>query len=955
MKQLYLATLVAFLALFYGLDARGQNITQANFTGILVPQYMASGGSTRLPVMFRATVSGLTANTTYRYYTTGATNSSANGASVDFGTTNSAGLPMLTDGSTFLNPSSGSMTTAGSYQTFTTDATGNYTGWFGFVNTGNGRFTAGNTVYPVITIGNTGGTILNRYALDLGITTMTFSSNATDVTGIYSNSFSPDKSMVALWDNTAGTGRPLALTYVENEGLTVSSTVVFYTNNVNGNSGYWGTQIPNSNANGVRRIEFFSNPSGSSIYALTDADGTWGGVSTANPNGGTTPIVLDRSNVERIVVSQNLTLSNTMNVTGNVTFGNVNNVTLTTGGNLNLKSSSSGTAVIADITNNSVNSGNAISGNITVERYLPQGKRAYRQLASGVTTTANILTNWQNNGSNTAGNGIFITGSTSGANGFDASTTGLPNMFSYTPGSPSFTAITNTNTNTLNSLRGYRVFVYGDRNANLTLPNLSAGTGSPNIAMNSATTIRATGMLNTGTVTFTNTGTTTTAGTDNTVTLGSNVNDFALIANPYWNSVNWDNLTKSNLSTTYWIWDPTLGNRGGYVSYTTSTGNNNGSSAMSQHIQPGQAIFVQTTGANPSLTFNESNKSGTFTNTFRMANQTPSKVYVSLYENTALANNGSNQDCALGAFRDDFSNSVAEGAMKFSNPDENIAIVRNNSNWSTDARHTVTGTDTLPVRIWNLYSNNSYTLKLDAMDFDAGINASLIDKKNNQSYPVNLSGSTTLPFSFSNNDSSTFYNRFLLVFNNSTPLEGKELSLKANARKGEVSLDWTMKPEKEMKEYQVERSADGRNFDKLATVKADFNNNQTATYHYADVAPLRGKNYYRILGIGINGSTLYSTVATITTSSDANFEASVYPNPIRNGNFTLTLTNAQAGNCEVLLINALGQTVYRTQVQVPVGNSTHTMQLDDKLASGIYLLTIQGSADNKQTMSVRIQ
>jgi hypothetical protein len=30
---------------------------------------------------------------------------------------------------------------------FTTDASGNYTGWFSFVNTGNARFTAGNVIF----------------------------------------------------------------------------------------------------------------------------------------------------------------------------------------------------------------------------------------------------------------------------------------------------------------------------------------------------------------------------------------------------------------------------------------------------------------------------------------------------------------------------------------------------------------------------------------------------------------------------------------------------------------------------------------------------------------------------------------------------------------------------------------------------------------------------------------
>ena len=101
MNKLY--TLLLFLAT--ATTAWAQNLTQANFTGILVPQFMASGTSTRMPVMFRATVSGLTANTLYRYYTQGATNATTGGGTVDFGIANSgAGNPILISGTTFLNP-----------------------------------------------------------------------------------------------------------------------------------------------------------------------------------------------------------------------------------------------------------------------------------------------------------------------------------------------------------------------------------------------------------------------------------------------------------------------------------------------------------------------------------------------------------------------------------------------------------------------------------------------------------------------------------------------------------------------------------------------------------------------------------------------------------------------------------------------------------------------------------
>ena len=61
-------TLLLFISFLEIGGVKGQNLTQSGFTGVIVPQYMGSGTSTRLPVMFKARVSGLSASTIYRYY-----------------------------------------------------------------------------------------------------------------------------------------------------------------------------------------------------------------------------------------------------------------------------------------------------------------------------------------------------------------------------------------------------------------------------------------------------------------------------------------------------------------------------------------------------------------------------------------------------------------------------------------------------------------------------------------------------------------------------------------------------------------------------------------------------------------------------------------------------------------------------------------------------------------------
>ncbi len=258
--------------------AFAQTLTQAGFTGVTVPQFMASGTSSRMPVIFRGTVTGLTANTAYKYYCQGATNATTGGGTVDIGSTNSgAGNPILINaaGTAFTSPSSPSLVTSGSTcETFTTDASGNYTGWFGFINTGNARFTAGNIVYPTITFGIATGTVVQfRRALDLGITVLAFSVTAGATNGSLLQSTSSTtnaKNFSVLYDNVSGTGRPIAIGLIESIGSTIASVPSTYATT----AGTWNVIIPNAITNGIRRIEN-RNISNTLLGCANDSDGTW--------------------------------------------------------------------------------------------------------------------------------------------------------------------------------------------------------------------------------------------------------------------------------------------------------------------------------------------------------------------------------------------------------------------------------------------------------------------------------------------------------------------------------------------------------------------------------------------------------------------------------------------------------------------------------------------------------
>jgi hypothetical protein len=284
-------------------------MVQSNFAGVLVPQYMCSGTSTRMPYIFRATVSGLLPNSTYRYYTQAC-------RYTDFGTTNSgAGNPILinTNGLSFRYTTSTSLSNSASYDSLLTDTSGSYTGWFGLVNTGNTRFTAGNYVYPSITLDSAGsGVTKYRFALSDSIFVLKYtdSSITTGGTGIYGISQVNPKCVISLYDNVNNTGRPLSVAYVENAGIDTSvltSLVTYYKDSVILRNGRWGSVIPNILSNGVRRVNVYSFLTGSIINYNIDADGIWpSGANTVNPAGGSAnPIRMTSQDIILITRNEN--------------------------------------------------------------------------------------------------------------------------------------------------------------------------------------------------------------------------------------------------------------------------------------------------------------------------------------------------------------------------------------------------------------------------------------------------------------------------------------------------------------------------------------------------------------------------------------------------------------------------------------------------------------------------
>jgi len=163
----------------------------------------------------------------------------------------------------------------------------------------------------------------------------------------------------------------------------------------------------------------------------------------------------------------------------------------------------------------------------------------------------------------------------------------------------------------------------------------------------------------------------------------------------------------------------------------------------------------------------------------------------------------------------------------------------------------------------------------------------------------------------------------------------------------QVAVLWETATEINSSHFILERSSNGKDFSKIATIKTKG----AGVYEYVDTAvPLSfgeglGVRFYRLKMVDKDGSFTYSKIVSVSLTTNNSPQITFSPNPAKEST-TVSIHLSKAQTIQYQLINAEGKQCSVQKQAVPAGNSSFQISLKG-LGKGIYWLKIEGVGEKQ--------
>ncbi|MFN8276440.1 MAG: YDG domain-containing protein [Chitinophagales bacterium] len=169
-----------------------------------------------------------------------------------------------------------------------------------------------------------------------------------------------------------------------------------------------------------------------------------------------------------------------------------------------------------------------------------------------------------------------------------------------------------------------------------------------------------------------------------------------------------------------------------------------------------------------------------------------------------------------------------------------------------------------------------------------------------------------------------------------------------------IQLNWTTATEIDNRGFDIERSLDGKVFEKIGWKDGRGTTSAMTSYQMNDVHAEQGQRYYyRLKQIDVDGNFEYSPIVSAMLNGDGfTTEVALLPVPARDHVY-VTITSEEASNAVLKVMNLLGEEVLRTEMLINRGANAVELPLAGLPAGNYILYTQTGTAvfGNKLTIA----
>jgi hypothetical protein len=152
----------------------------------------------------------------------------------------------------------------------------------------------------------------------------------------------------------------------------------------------------------------------------------------------------------------------------------------------------------------------------------------------------------------------------------------------------------------------------------------------------------------------------------------------------------------------------------------------------------------------------------------------------------------------------------------------------------------------------------------------------------------------------------------------------------------EATIAWSSSLEENSFKYEVQRSADGKNFVTVGTVNAAGTSLQTVKYSYNDALPGAGAYFYRLKMIDQDGKSEMSKTVYVNSKKGAGVVTKVFPNPFTSEIQLIGATSADLNSSNTIQVFTV--TGQRVNFRITGANA---IAIDENSPRGVYILKIK--------------